>query len=82
MAIQLGIELLEAKGIETSLYKIVAAENLISRRYFVGAHVWHLAFKPRRLIPDSSNVEIGAGGEVFVEVDAVTGQAVLLGHGE
>lgn len=81
-AIRLGIEFLAGNEIEPALYKLIAAENLITGGRFIGPHAWRLTFKLRRLIPDSADVEIGAGGEVFIEVDMITAHARLLGHGE
>ena len=38
-----------------------------------GCYVWRITFKPTRLLPkDPSKGNIGAGGEVFVNVDQVT----------
>lgn len=43
---------------------------------------WRLTYKPRRLVPGTAEQEIGAGGEVFVEVDLSTGDARVAGRGE
>jgi len=81
-AVSLGISLLTSRNIDLSQYKLVSAENLIKGPTYAGPYIWRLTFKLKRLIPDTSNKEIGAGGELFVETDLATKKAKLLGYGE
>lgn len=79
-ALELGVQLL-SDSVATETYKLISGENLIGSPDG-GPSVWRLTFKPKRLIPATSNERVGAGGELFVKVDLATGQAELLGYGE
>lgn len=65
-AIEIATSSAELRRIDLTKYKLIAARNLIAE---AGASVWQLTFKPNRLIPPNSGTRIGAGGEVFVQVD-------------
>lgn len=81
-AMSLGIALLTTRNMNPTQYKLVLAENVIKGPAYTGPHTWRLTFKLKRLIPETSEVEVGAGGELFVEVDLSTQKAKLLGYGE
>ena len=79
MAISIGAASLPNSGADPALYKLVTAENIIDS---TGSHLWRLRFKLRILIPKTDGTEIGAGGEVFVEVNLTTLKAELCRYGE
>jgi hypothetical protein len=81
-AIALGSRFLTRSKVDPTEYQVVRAENLVGHPVYSGPWVWRLTYKLRRLIPRSVEEEIGAGGELLVEVDLATGDARLLGHGE
>lgn len=81
-AVSLGIALLTSMNIDLSQYKLVSAENAIKGPAHAGPYIWRLTFKLKRLIPETSNEEVGAGGELFVETDLSTKKGKLLGYGE
>lgn len=55
-------------------YKLVSAQQVVVK----GNYVWRITFKPVRLLPDDPSSQIiGAGGEVFVNVDLKTEEAVV-----
>jgi len=59
-------------------FKLIGAQQI----FLDGKYVWRITFKPVRLLPDDpSTGEIGAGGEVFVNVDIKTEEAIVL-YGE
>jgi len=63
-----------AAGYSVDDYKLVEAANL----YRNDPRAWRVTFKPRRLIPaDPSQVCVGAGGEVFVDVQQDTRRATI-----
>lgn len=50
-------------------YTLVSARQMVIK----GKYVWRVTFKPARLLPkDPSGEMIGAGGEIFVNVDLET----------
>ena len=58
--------------------------TLISARQILidGRYVWRIIFKPTELLPDDPSTRaIGAGGEVFVNVDQATKKIEIL-YGE
>jgi hypothetical protein len=81
-AMSLGIALLTTRNMDPTQYKLVLAENVIKGPAYAGPHIWQLTFKLKRLIPETIDSKIGAGGELFVEVDLSTHKAKLLGYGE
>jgi hypothetical protein len=55
-------------------YKLVNAQQVVVK----GKYVWRITFKPVRLLPDDPSSQIiGAGGEVFMNVDLKTKEAVV-----
>ena len=55
-------------------YKLVSAQQVVVK----GEYVWRITFKPVGLLPDDPSSQIiGAGGEVFVNVDLKTKEAVV-----
>ena len=81
-AMNLAVEVLAEREIELERYRVVAAENLIKGPTYRGPQAWRITFKLRALLPDTTQAEVGAGGELLVEVDLSTGEAVLAGYGE
>ena len=50
-------------------YRLVKVEN----RYLKAADLWTVTFKLKALIPDDPTIDlVGAGGEIFVNVDLST----------
>jgi hypothetical protein len=59
-------------------YILTSAQQIIFR----GKYIWRVTFKPRQLLPkDPSKGIIGAGGEIFVNVDLST-KTTEIGGGE
>lgn len=82
-AVALAEAMLPTIGKMPQDYKLVAAGNLRSHAgAYRGPHFWHLTFKLRKLIPSSSEGILGAGGEIFVEVDLAEKRAWVTGYGE
>jgi hypothetical protein len=71
--------LLAADGVDLAGYKLVLVENLIADAC---VDVWRLTFKPLRLLPADAESMIGAGGELFIEVDARHGRINAMTRGE
>jgi len=58
--------------------KLVGAEQIVVK----GKYIWRITLKPISLLPDDPSTQlIGAGGEIFVNVDLKTGEAII-GYGE
>ena len=73
-AVAIALEALDGRGRTSSDVKLVGASQLVLE----GRYVWRVTFKPLHLLPDDpSRGKIGAGGEVFVNVDLGTGMAVV-----
>ncbi|MHC4958683.1 MAG: hypothetical protein ACYTGN_09925 [Planctomycetota bacterium] len=52
--------------------------RVIGARAFPGSHVWRVTLKPGRLLAgDRSTRIVGAGGEIFVDVDLQTREATI-----
>jgi hypothetical protein len=50
-------------------WTIISAQQILIK----GCYVWQITFKPTKLLPKEPSKEIiGAGGEVFVNVDSMT----------
>jgi hypothetical protein len=81
-AIGLAAGFLRTVTPDSSEYQLVAAESHIRGAGPIQPEVWRVTFKRRALIPTSASAEIGAGSEIFVEVDLVSREARLLGYGE
>ena len=59
-------------------YRLTSAEQILHQ----GKSIWRITFKPSRLLPaDPSKELIGAGGEIFVNVD-LEKQAAEVRYGE
>ncbi len=64
-------------------YKLIKAENLhINNSKYIGPNKWYVVFKAKNLIPEDENGLVGAGGEIFIEVDVEYNKAKILGYGE
>ncbi|MCA2218930.1 hypothetical protein [Jidongwangia harbinensis] len=53
--------------------------RLIQAELQLGSQVWRLTFKRARLLPDSAEDPIGAGGELFFTVDLAGRSATYTG---
>lgn len=63
--------------------KLVKAENLVFRGpSLLGPSIWRFTYKERSLIPKDGRALLGAGGELFIEVDLDKKKATFLGVGE
>jgi hypothetical protein len=80
-AVDAATAFLLASGNDVAELRVTEASNRL-RGPGGGPHAWRVTFKLRRLIPDTNDVEIGAGGEWFVDVDLSSGSARLAGLGE
>ena len=76
-ALALGLAFLESEGLPPDEYTLTAAKAELAR-----PGTWRLTYKPKQLVPGTPEREIGAGGEVFVEVVLQTGVASSAGRGE
>jgi hypothetical protein len=63
-------------------YQLTSAINMVAGREYRGPAFWRLTFKRRDLIPPDAESELGAGGEIFVDVDTKTNLATVTGFGE
>jgi hypothetical protein len=81
-AIGLAVAFLPSVAPDPSEYQLVAAESQVRGADPPRPDIWRLTFKRRALIPRTADAEIGAGGELFIEVDLASRGARLLGHGE
>ena len=82
-AIILAEEILPTIRVRVEDYKLITAENMSTRNGdYKGPQYWHLTFKLRDLIQDKPELPIGAGGEIFVEIDLNDRRASLAGYGE
>lgn len=72
-----------AQHYDMSTFKLIAAENAVRKGPgFAGPAVWRLTYKPRRLVPQDADAEVGAGGEILIEVNLDGEVATMLGRGE
>jgi hypothetical protein len=73
-AMRLAAAALTDLGKRPDDFRVVQVQNLLS-----GADAspvrWRVAFKARHLVPEGPSGKIGKGGELFVEVDTLTGEA-------
>ena len=77
-AISLSLAELETRSEKPSDYILIKAEQILVNNQFI----WRITFKPKELLPaDPSSEVIGAGGEIFVNVDPETKETTLR-HGE
>lgn len=81
-AIALAGRFMSKSKIDPRLYRLVKAELTIGQQGPAAQSVWMLTFKPAALIPQTSEQVMGAGGELFLQVDLATEEVVLRGYGE
>jgi hypothetical protein len=71
-AVSLSIGKLQSTAKSPSDYKLTKVEMLLNK----GKWVWRATYKPTSLLPqDPSRQHIGAGGEIFINIDLNTEQA-------
>jgi hypothetical protein len=63
-------------------YQLTAAINMFAGNEYRGPSFWRLTFKKRDLIPADADSELGAGGQIFVDVDLKANVATITGFGE
>lgn len=70
IAVARSVNVLESRG----EFKLISAQQVIVN----GKYIWRITLKPVSLLPDDpSTREIGAGGEIFVNVDLDTEEAII-----
>ena len=72
-----AIALARTARIRKEEYRVIGARAL----WLEGRQIWRVTLKPLRLLPDETSQRIGAGGEIFVNVDPKT-EEVTIGYGE
>jgi len=81
-AIDIANQFLPTLNLNPADYQLIKVENLVvTGDHYLAPQIWRLTYKLRDLIPEDGG-EIGAGGEVFIQVDISTGVARLQGFGE
>jgi hypothetical protein len=80
-AVELAEQAIAARA-PVAAYRLTSAINMMAGAQYRGPAFWRLAFKRRDLIPADASGELGAGGEIFVDVDLATSSAVITGFGE
>jgi hypothetical protein len=81
--IQIAEKCLLDNQIDLKRYKLIKAENLyINNSKYIGPNKWYVVFKANHLIPEDEKGLLGAGGEIFVEVDLKDDKGKILGYGE
>jgi hypothetical protein len=82
-AIGLAKDLLATLKLKPSDYKLIVMKNLVVRgNEYKGPQYWDITFKSRSVIPDKADECVGAGGEIFIDVDLSARKATLRGYGE
>jgi hypothetical protein len=81
-AVELAEQAVLASGTALGGLKLVGAVNMMAGREYRGPAYWRITFKRRDLIPKDADSELGAGGELFVDVDLGASAAKISGHGE
>ena len=81
-AVALAERVVVAGGAALDQLKLTSAVNMMAGRAYQGPAYWRITFKRRDLIPKDASSELGAGGEIFVDVDLDTSVAKISGHGE
>jgi len=73
-AVSIGVATL-AKELQSPVeYKLTSVQQI----YYEGKYIWRITFKPKKLLPaDPSSQPIGAGGEVFINIDLDTKETVV-----
>lgn len=80
-AVDLAEKVIAARA-PVAQYQLTAAINMVAGQEYRGPSFWRLTFKRRDLIPADAESELGAGGQIFVDVDLKTGAATITGFGE
>lgn len=80
-AVELAERAIAAKT-PAAAYQLTSAINMTAGNEYRGPAFWRLTFKRRELIPADADSELGAGGEIFVDVDTKAGTAAITGFGE
>jgi hypothetical protein len=81
-AVELAEQTVTTSGANLAELQLTSAVNMMSGREYRGPAYWRLTFKRRDLIPKDSTSELGAGGEIFVDVDLGANVAKIAGRGE
>ena len=81
-AVELAERILTTSGAGITELKLTSAINMMAGREYRGPAYWRLTFKRRDLIPKDASSELGAGGEIFVDVDLEANVAKIAGRGE
>ena len=73
-AVSIALAELSDLGKPQDEYKLVSAQQILLK----GKYVWHVTFKLAKSLPaDPATQAIGAGGEIFINVDLNTGETVV-----
>lgn len=73
-AVSVGTAKLQSTIATASDYKLTKAELVWNK----GKYTWRLTFKLAKLLPiDPSQMPIGVGGEIFVDIDPKTNELVI-----
>jgi hypothetical protein len=72
-AIDLAVGELAHLSLDPADYRLVE----VSLQYHTSPSLWRVTFKPVALMPTPERLTIGAGGEVFVNVDLDSGEIVV-----
>lgn len=81
-AIELAEQAVLRDGVALEQLKLISAINMMAGREYRGPAYWRITFKRRDLIPRDADSELGAGGELFIDVDLGANAAKLSGRGE
>jgi len=81
-AVELAERIVVAGGTALDQLKLTSAVNMMAGSAYRGPAYWRVTFKRRDLIPKDAASELGAGGQIFVDVDLATSVAKISGHGE
>lgn len=69
----LALSRLREEGYAAAAYRVTAVEATAA----LGPGAWRVVLRPQRVTPQSSETELTAGGELFVDVDLATGEAAF-----
>jgi hypothetical protein len=81
-AVRLAESTFDDAGLQVVEHVLVGAQWTPGLPGCPGMRCWELVFKPRRLVPTSSDERVGAGGEVHFTVDLDAGRAAFTGYGD
>jgi hypothetical protein len=68
-AVALAERVVVAGGAVLDQFKLTSAVSMMASRDYRGPAYWRITFKRRDLVPKDAASELGAGGEIFVDVD-------------